>query len=172
MKRLLILAVLLSNVFVSGVWAQSKTEGKLNAWTPARVSRENKWRKTPYLKAVRVAKNKGFDRLVFEFTGDVPSFQAEFIKPPITGTADEEIKIAGKYFLSFNMRTLPYPDEADKIPDADIPVGRLNLPVIAEITQIEWFEGDRWFVVGLKAKKLYRVQQLQNPSRLVVDFKQ
>lgn len=172
MKRFLILTIVLANIFVSGVWAQSGSEGKLNAWTSGKVSRENKSRRTPYLKEVRIAKNKGFDRVVFEFSGDVPTYQLEFIKPPITGTADQEIKVNGKFFLSINMRTLPYPDEEDKIPEAQIPTGKLNLPVISEITQIEWFEGDRWFVVGLKAKKLYRVQQLQNPSRLVVDFKQ
>ena len=173
MKRLFILPLLITTLFTSGAFAQWGDTGKLNAWTSARVARANEGRKaTPYLKEVRVAKNKGFDRVVFEFTGDVPRYFIEPVTPPITGTADEEIKVSGKYFVGITLMLLPYPEEEDKIPEAKIPEGRLNFPVISEVREIEWFEGDRPFVVGLKAKKLYRVRQLKNPARLVVDFKQ
>ena len=173
MKRLFLLTLLLTFVPNIAVQAQWDDTGKLNMWTSARVARTNSERKaTPYLKEVRVAKNKGFDRVVFEFSGDIPRYFVEPVTPPITNTADTVIKVSGKYFVSVTLQLLPYPDEADKIPDAVIPEGKLSFPVISEISEIEWFEGDRPFVIGLKAKKLYRVQQLQNPSRLVIDFKQ
>jgi hypothetical protein len=172
MKKILLLTILSSIVFVAQTFAQWEDRGKLNAWTSARVSRQNKdSRETPYLKEVRVAKNNGFDRIVFEFRGDIPRYFIEYIKPPITGTADEEIKVSGKFFVSITLQTLPYPDD-EKLAEAKIPEGKLNLPVISEVREIEWFEGDRPFAIGLKAKKLYRVQQLKNPARLVVDFKQ
>jgi len=47
---------------------------------------------------------------------------------------------------------LPYPDD-EKLAQAKIPSGGLNLPVISEIKEIEWFEGVRPFAVGLRAKK-------------------
>ncbi|HEY0771991.1 MAG TPA: hypothetical protein VGD31_16810, partial [Sphingobacteriaceae bacterium] len=170
MKRLFILTLLLTGIFTFGVYAQWDDTGKLNAWTFARVARANKDSKaTPYLKEVRVAKNKGYDRVVFEFTGDIPRYFVESVKPPITGTADVEIKVSGKYFVGITLQLLPYPDEEAKIPAAKIPEGKLNFPVVSEIREIEWFEGDRPFVIGLKAKKLFRVQQLRNPARLVVD---
>ena len=172
MKKLFIWAIFLTGVFAVNAFAQWDDAGKLNAWTSARVARANKdSRETPYLKEVRVAKNKGYDRLVFEFLGDIPRYFIEYINPPITGTADEEIKVSGRYFVSITLQTLPYPDD-EKLAGAKIPEGKLNLPVISEVREIEWFEGDRPFAVGLKARKLYRVQQLKNPTRLVIDFKQ
>ena len=172
MKKILLFTILISSFLVSNAVAQWDDSGKLNAWTSNIVSRKNKESKeTPYLKEVRVAKNKGYDRLVFEFLGDIPRYRIEYIKPPITGTADEEIKVSGKFFVSILLQTLPYPDD-EKFPEAKVPTGKLNFPVISEVREIEWFEGDRPFAIGLKAKKLYRVQQLKNPARLVIDFKQ
>lgn len=171
MKKHFILTLLLIALGVSGVSAQWNDAGKFNVWTLKTFSRQNNAsRATPYLKAVRAAKNKGYDRLVLEFTGDIPRYRIEYVKPPITGTADEEIKVAGKFFVSIDLQLLPYPDD-EKLADAEIPKGKLNLPVIAEIREIEWFEGYRPFAVGLAAKKAFRVQQLKNPTRLVIDFK-
>ena len=172
MKKLFILTLLLTCAFTFNAFAQWEDSGKLNAWTAAAILRQNKDSKeTPYLKEVRVATNKGFDRIVFEFLGDIPPFRIEYIKPPITGTADREIKVSGKYFVSIILHSLPYPDD-EKFPEAKIPTGKLNLPAVSEVREIEWFEGDRPFAVGLKDKKPYRVQQLKNPARLVIDFKQ
>jgi len=172
MRKLFIFTALLISIFTSTVFAQWKDSGKLNAWTSNTISRQNENSKeTPYLKEVRVAKNKGFDRVVFEFIGDIPRYQIEYIKPPITGTADEEIKVSGKYFVSVDLQLLPYPDD-EKLGNAKIPKGKLNFPAISEVREIEWFEGYRPFAIGLKAKKLFRVQQLTNPTRLVIDFKQ
>jgi hypothetical protein len=172
MKKILLFTILISGFLVSNALAQWDDTGKLNVWTSNVVSRQNKEsRKTPYLKEVRVAKNKGYDRVVFEFLGDIPRYRIEYINSPITNTADQEIKVSGKFFVSIILQLLPYPDD-EKFPEAKIPKGKLSFPVISELQEIEWFEGDRPFVVGLKAKKPYRVQQLKNPARLVIYFKQ
>jgi hypothetical protein len=46
------------------------------------------------------------------------------------------------------------------------------MPVIQEIKNSDFFEGYLAFAVGLKARTVYRVRQLSNPARLVIDFKQ
>lgn len=172
MKKLLIFTILFMLVAASDISAQWADGGKLNVWTAQTISRRSEdSRETTYLKEVRVAKNKGFDRVVFEFLGDIPRYQVQYIKPPISGTADEEIKVSGRFFVEINLQSLPYPDD-EKLAKATIPTGKLNFPAVSEVKEIEWFEGVRPFVVGLKAKKLYRVQQLKNPTRLVIDFKQ
>jgi hypothetical protein len=172
MKKLFISTLLFILAAASGVAAQWSDDGKLNVWTSAAVSRQNKNSKaTPYLKDVRVAKNKGFDRVVFEFRGDIPHYRVEYTKPPISGTADEEIKVNGKFFVYVNLHSLPYPDD-EKLAEAKIPSGKLNFAIVSEVREIEWFEGDRPFVIGLNAKKPFRVRQLDNPARLVIDFKQ
>jgi len=172
MKKLFIFTILLTSVFVSGAFAQWKDGGKLNSWTSQTISRRNdNSTETTYLKEIRTAKNKGFDRVVFEFTGDTPRYQIEYIKPPITGTADTEIKVKGKFFISVNLQSLPYPDD-EKLGKVNMTGDWLKTSAVSEIREAEWFEGVRWYVIGLKAKKLYRVQQLKNPTRLVIDFKQ
>src|SRR5690349_19032420 len=99
MKKLYILTIFLILVAALQASAQWKDSGNLNVWTARTVARQNANSKaTPYLKEVRVAKNKGFDRVVFEFLGDIPRYLIEYTKPPISGTADEEIKVNGKFF--------------------------------------------------------------------------
>ncbi len=172
MKKQLLPLIGLIVIFAVNICAQWNDAGKFNAWTSATFSRKNNAsKKTPYLREIRSARNQGFDRVVFEFTGDIPRYQIEYITAPITGTSDEEVKVKGKYFVSINLQNLPYPDD-EKLGEVKMLTDYKNAYSLAEITQIEWFEGTRWYVVGLKAKKLYRVQQLKNPTRLVIDFKQ
>jgi hypothetical protein len=172
MKNILLFTILLGTLLVSNALAQTDDSGKLNVWTSKLVLRQNKEsQETAYLKEVRVAKNKGFDRVVFEFLGDIPHYRIEYIEPPIINTADQEIKVSGNFFVRIIIHSLPYPED-EKFPEAKIPTGKLNFPVISEVREIEWFEGDRELAVGLKAKKLYRVRQLKNPTRLIIDFKQ
>ena len=131
MRKIFILTILISGALCSAVFGQWDDGGRLNAWTSSTISRQNNdSRETPYLKEVRVARNRGFDRVVFEFTGDIPRYQIEYINAPITGTADQEIKVAGKYFLSINLQMLPYPDD-EKLARAKIPTGRLNFPAVS-----------------------------------------
>lgn len=49
--------------------------------------------------------------------------------------------------------------------------GKLNLPAVRQINEKVWFEGIRDFLIGVKSKKAFRVQELANPSQLVIDFK-
>lgn len=172
MRKIFIFTILLSALFTSKALGQSGNSGKLNVWTSANISRLNEENDKPaFLKEVRVAKNKGFDRIVFEFTGGLPHFTVEYIKPPITGTADNVIKVSGKYFVEITFHSLLFPED-ENYKYKKIEKANLKLPVVSELEEIEWFEGVRPFAVGLKAKKDFRVTQLTNPTRLVVDFKQ
>jgi hypothetical protein len=51
------------------------------------------------------------------------------------------------------------------------PKSKLNFPTLMQIKSGVWFEGIQDFLIGVKAKKPFRVQELSNPSRLVIDFK-
>ena len=172
MKKTIVGSLILILILVSSAAAQWEETGKFNVWTTkafGRVSKDDA--KTPYLKAVRVGKNKGYDRVVFEFTGDLPRYLIEYTRRPVTGTADIPIRLSGKYLISVNLQLLPYPDDEDKIPAAIIPKGKLKFPFVAEVKEIEWFEGVRPFVIGANSNKGFRVQALSNPARLVIDVK-
>ncbi len=159
------------SVLVPVAAAQWTDHGRLNTWALSRVSRAANYEDLIYLKAVRVSKNKGFDRIVFEFTGGLPRYQIEYVRSGSFETTGETfVNVGGKAFLDVNLQTLPYPEKGDD--DTKIPAGNLKLPVFREIKEIEWFEGVRNFGIGLNAKKMFRVQELTDPYRLVIDFKQ
>ena len=174
MKKLFIAAVLTMIGLSSTAFGQWKDVGKFNMWTSATFSRQNsESSETPYLKNVRVGKNDGFDRIVFEFTGDIPRYQIKFVKAAdLIATGEDLIKVGGKFFVEVDFQMMPYPEPADKIADVVLPKGNQKLPTFNEVKEIEWFEGYRSFAVGLNAKKEFRVLQLKNPTRLAIDFKQ
>jgi hypothetical protein len=171
MKKLIIFSILFIVAFASDAFAQWKDSGKFNVWSSSTISRRYDHEADTYLKEVKVGKNKGFDRVVFEFTGNLPNYLIEYTKQPIMNTAEKRITLGGKFFIYINLQLLPYPED-EKLANIIIPKGKLNFPAVSEVKEIEWFEGVRDFAVGLNAKKLYRVQQLKNPTRLVIDFKQ
>jgi hypothetical protein len=174
MKKLFILAALIIIGLSATAFGQWKDVGKLDAWTLATISRQNNdSSETAYLKNVRVGKNKGFDRIVFEFTGDIPRYQINFVKAAdLIATGEDLIKVGGKFFIEVDFQMMPYPEPEDKIADVVLPKGNQKLPIFNEVKEIEWFEGYRSFAIGLNAKKQFRVSQLKNPTRLVIDFKQ
>jgi hypothetical protein len=171
MKNTIILVILLIAASAAGVSAQWNDAGKLNTWTYKTISRAaNNYEDSIYLKHVRTAKGNGYDRLVFEFTGGIPRYLVESKKSgSFENTAEEFVKVGGKAFIYVNLQTLPYPDNIKD--DAKVPSGNQHLPVFNEIKEIEWFEGVRDFGIGLNARKMFRVQELTDPYRLVIDFK-
>jgi hypothetical protein len=137
-----------------------KNEGKLNVWTDNLVQRQHG--KDGCLSQIRVAKNKGFDRMVFEYKGGLNSYSFYFL-PSDLNAEGEKIRIAGKVFMNIDLYGHP-------CKSTDYPEGKLKLPMLQEITG-GLFECDVQLTVGLSADNLYRVQELKNPARLVIDFK-
>jgi len=124
------------------------------------------------LREVRVGRHAGFDRTVFEFAGDhVPGYRVEYIDKParLCGTG-EPAEIAGQGWLSVRLSPAQAHDERGRplITDRE---RRPGLPVLRELEQTCDFEGDVTWVFGLSAPNRYRVLELSNPPRLVVDVK-
>ena len=176
-KILFILIVLVCGA--SNAAAQYKSVGKLNQWTFNKISsREKNDAILPTAYKMRVSKDEVFDRIVFEFEEkEVPEYTVYYTKPPILLDAshvenpkrpmkDEIVNVKGKSFV-FIVFALSF--EVTKS-GAKFPAGQ-NLPVVEDVQPVDWFENFFSFAVGLKAKKAFRVQELSNPTRLVVDFK-
>ncbi len=155
-----IFSVLVLLLSVSTVIAQ-KNKGKLNTWTTELVQR-NYDDSAGCLSNIRVAKNKGFDRLVFEFNSGINNYTIYYL-PSNKDNEGAKITIAGKVFMNIDLYGTPCESQ-------NYPEGKLKLPVIQQIRG-GVFEGIQNFVIGVKAEKLFRVQELSNPTRLVIDFK-
>ena len=166
-------------LLVSLASAQAKPVGKLDTWTFNKVSsREKDDEVLPISYKMRVSKNKGSDRIVFEFEEtEVPEYTVYFTKPPITidpvhlenaskPKKDEIIKVKGNAFVIVDFALgFRGKDAAAKF------AGEQDLTVVQDIESVDWFENFFSIAVGLRSRKMFRVQELSNPTRLVVDFK-
>ena len=166
---MLVLFVLLS------VPAQIDNVGTFNTWTTNPFSRaHNSSNQASYIKVVRAAKQTGFDRVVYEFEGPFPNYRIEYLNGRLydTEAGRQHIRQAGNVFLQINFFVIPTDDEQLKFTNAKnfVPRGRLRMPSLQSVKDKVLFEGYYDFLMGVSSRKLYRVTELSNPSRLVIDF--
>ncbi len=172
-RKKFISCIFLLPVLIISTLAQYENAGKLNAWTTVKVQRKHENESVAEsLCKIRVARQKGFDRVVFEFDKGKPEYIIQYLPSNIysSDAGDEEIKIPGKVFMQVSIYGMP---QMEDLPCKlqSYPEGKLNFPAIQQIDEKVWFEGIRDFLIGVKSKKPFRVQELSNPSRLVIDFK-
>ena len=176
MKEIIIflLLILTTTTFVQ---AQFESEGKLNTWRTERFQRnyqidyEDEDTSSGLCK-VRVSQHKGFDHVVFQFDSGRAKYVIQYLPSNLYPTegGDKPIKIAGNYFLMLNIYHFAVGDEMPcKL--KTYPKNKLNFPTLMQIKEGGWFEGILDFLIGVKDKKPFRVKELKNPSRLVIDFK-
>lgn len=155
--------------------AQIGNLGSLDEWTTKPRSREHTSGELNYVKTVRAASNKDFDRVVFEFTRSIPNYRIEYLKSRFyEGEAGRvRIKSAGNAFAQIEFFTIPTSEEQLKFTEAKgfRPKGRLRLPTLQSVTDQGLFEGFYDFVIGVGARKPFRVVELSAPARLAIDFK-
>jgi hypothetical protein len=142
------------------------------AWTigPTRVEREPTAVAT--LVAVRTARNDGFDRVVLDFgRGPVPSYRIAYIDRPVRqcGSGDP-VPVAGDGWLSIEVEPARAHTEEGQ---ATIDDRRRSpdLPVLAALVLTCDFEAQVEWVAGVRSPEPYRVLELGDPSRLVVDIR-
>src|SRR5262249_22088841 len=137
--------------------AQWTDKGDLGQWTSVSVSRIRNYDGELLLTGIRAAANNGFDRLVFEFKEGLPNYRIQFERgPSFENTAERKVRVRGRYFITIDLQTLPYPEPNSKYEDIKLPARARGMKVFNQIKEIEWFEGDRFFAVGLDAKRPFR----------------
>lgn len=125
------------------------------------------------LRDVRVGVNQGFDRVVLEFLGSgVPGYRVEYVDKPVhaCGSGDP-VPVAGDAWLAITLRgTQAHNDQGQ----ATVQQGerRLQMPIIKELEFICDFEGVVELVLGVSRPNRYRITELQNPTRLIIDIQQ
>lgn len=124
------------------------------------------------LRSARAARNEGFDRVVFEFDGaQVPGYQIEYVdKPIIKCGSGDPTEVAGQSWLQVSLT----PAQAHEGGQATITERerKAGLPVIQELELTCDFEGEVTWVLGNAHPNKYRVMELREPTRLVVDVQQ
>ncbi|HLA96424.1 MAG TPA: hypothetical protein VK612_11940 [Pyrinomonadaceae bacterium] len=146
--------------------------GKFGEWTTGEFSRVGGYAGTGGLCQIKIAKNKGFDRVVFQFSSEGDYYIIHYLqgKTYSTEAGDEKLKIAGSAVIQVGLYGMYKVDDPPCVLD-EYSSGKLNLPSVLQVKEGDWFEGTRDFHIGINVKKQFRVMELTDPARLVIDIK-
>lgn len=136
------------------------------------VERHRGGQEVASLRAVRTAKHDGFDRAVFEFSAETtPGYHIEYIDKPVRrcGTG-EPTAVAGDGWLEIRLSPAIAHDELGR-PTVEDRERALELPILRELELTCDFESNVTWVLGTASPNRYRVLELSEPPRLVVDVR-
>jgi hypothetical protein len=142
------------------------------AWTAGRQSGGGAGAGVATLRALRSAGHEDFDRIVLDFGADpLPSWEVEYIDRPVRqcGSGDA-VDIAGDGWLKIHLQPARAHDDQGRAT-----VGerrrRLDHGVLRELVATCDFEAHLEWVAGAASPNSFRVFELREPSRLVVDVR-
>jgi len=162
----------------------SDTPGEPKSVEPGDTSEEDfegtaggteKSRKGQYpgvLREVRTAAHPNFDRVVFEFEGNaLPGYKIEYVdKPAHQCGSGDAVAVEGDGLLGVTFTPAQAHTDSGRVSVKE----RERHPKLKTLKELEIicdFEAEVAWALGLSAPNRYRVIELANPARLVVDIK-
>jgi hypothetical protein len=123
------------------------------------------------LTAVRIGRHEGFDRIVFQFRGQVPGYRVAYVQPPIVQDASGlPVDIDGSAFLQARFAPASGFDFDLGVPSYTGPNEFTpSLPTLLEAERTGDFEAVLTWTLGLRRAVDFRVLKLSNPPRVVID---
>jgi hypothetical protein len=120
---------------------------------------------------VRVARQDGYDRVVFELDGDaggVPGWRVEYVDDPRRDGSGEPVDVDGEAVLVVLISGTGYPFDTgrEEAASATVPA---DLEVVTDVELGSVFEGTYEAFVGLSGEQPFQVTRLADPARIVVD---
>ena len=123
------------------------------------------------LGTVRAARHPGYDRVVFQFEGaEVPGYRIEYVREITLGETDDQyLTLQGGALVQATFQGTAsddYRPSTQTIPDQFTP----DLAQVKQIGLAEDWEGVVRLGIGLDHRVGFRVLELHEPARVVVDF--
>lgn len=120
---------------------------------------------------VRVARQDGYDRVVFELDGDAPGtpgWRVEYVDDPRRDGSGEPVDVEGEAVLVVLVSGTGYPFDTgrEEATSATVPG---DTEVVTDVELGAVFEGTYEAFVGLVEQRPFRVTRLADPARIVVD---
>jgi hypothetical protein len=138
--------------------------------SPYRVSRPATVPPVPKVSGVRTGAQTGYDRVVFDFSGALPGAESvEYVAALHADGSGAPVSVRGTAFLRV-VFSVAEAHNADG--SASFPQGRRidpGLTSLQEVALLGDFEGYVTFGIGLAGKVGFRVFELSNPTRVVID---
>lgn len=124
----------------------------------------------PILRAVRIGRHEGFDRIVFEFDSDgLPQWHASYIEAPVIHCGSgHEVAVDGGAWLQVRFNGANAHTEAGEGTSGEAR-RTVGLPSVREVVRTCDFEAEVTWVAGVSDALPYRPRVLADPSRLVID---
>ena len=166
--------LLLVVAFVAGVWDSRYEQERRPAGSPAPfrtdpVERSRRSRPAPEVVSVQTMEQEGYDRVLFTFEGPMPGYQVRYVSR-VTDAAGERLPLRGQAFLAvaFQPARAHDPDGEATFPTAAITPG---YPALRQVRFADDFEGQVAFGIGVADRGGFRVSELRDPTRVVVDVR-
>lgn len=124
--------------------------------------------------AVRVARQEGYDRVVFELDGKVagePGWRVEYTDDPAQQGSGDRVDVDGAATLAIDITGVGFPMDTGVEEETDDPALPAGLTVIEDVVLGATFEGQYQAFVGTARKAPFRVFRLSNPARVVLDVR-
>ena len=139
-------------------------------WRETAVDGEGRVQGIATLESVRAARNDDFDRLVLEFRGGaLPGYRVEYVDPPVRQCGSgQAVPLTGEAWLRIRLEPARAHDERGRATVSDRS-RQTELPSLRDMQLICDYEGQVEWILGLNDRERFRVTELINPSRLVVD---
>lgn len=123
------------------------------------------------LRQIRTSERDGYDRVIFDFTGDTPpGFHVEYIDKLARKCGADELKVMGGTWLLVRMTPAKARDESGRATVGNVKFDE-DLKVVKLIRQVCDAEGQLEWMIEAGDRKPYRAELLLDPARLVIDIR-
>jgi hypothetical protein len=123
---------------------------------------------TPLLTGIRASHHPGFDRVVFDFYGGVPSNRRAEYVDAVIAPSGMAVPIAGRAILQVTLQSA----RAHKDDGTGTGPSRITfaLPEVLTAVQGEDFEAVLTYGIGVAKRQPFRLSALDDPPRVVLDI--
>lgn len=139
-------------------------------WTLETLEKKRSEPPSVTMSSVRTGTHEGYDRTVFEFEGPrLPGYQVSYVKTPVQdcGSGDD-VPVPGKAALQVRFTRAQAHNEQGQATVAQRTF-KPALPSVLELARLCAAEGEVTWVLGTTRRAPFRVLELTNPTRLVLD---
>lgn len=140
-----------------------------DAWDTTPVAVTHNVAPTPAVIDVRVAEHARFDRVVIDLRGMVPGYDVRYVRTLRYDGSGERVPLRGQAFLAVRLSPARAHDAAGDSVYRGPRLRQYQFPALRGAAFTGDFEGRVSFGLALRSRDTFRVFELRQPNRIVID---